>query len=147
MEKIKKRIITLTIIILLGLSFSFYIFIKYNQKPNIEQNQVIEIIDGDTFILASGEKVRLICIDSPEINTKGYSEAKEFLSFLILNKQVRLEADIINKDKYQRLLRYVYVNDSKNNEIFVNKEIVKQGYAELFPYENNTKRCNEIAGN
>jgi micrococcal nuclease len=146
MKKYFKIRLILTIIIILGLIFSIYIFINYKQKPIIPGNTVTKIIDGDTFELASGEKIRLICIDAPEINKKGYEEAKQFLSDLILNKQVRLENDINNADKYERLLRYVYINNSKsnNNEIFVNKELVKQGYATLFPYENNTKRCDEI---
>lgn len=58
---------------------------------------------------------------------------------------MRLEKDVINKDEYGRLLRYVYVNISVE-EIFVNKELFKQGYGTIFRYGNDTSRCGEIAG-
>ena len=106
-----------------------------------EGESVYRIIDGDTFELGSGERVRLICIDTPEIGQKEYAEAKEFLSGLILGKRVRLEKDVSEKDAYGRLLRYVYVGD-----LFVNKELVEKGYASVFRYGNDTARCDEIKG-
>lgn len=107
-----------------------------------ESGIVTRVIDGDTLVLQNGEKVRLICVDTPERGEKGFKKAKEFLEQLVLNKKVLLEKDITNRDKYDRLLRYVYVND-----IFVNKEIVKQGYGKVYRYEPDTKRCKEIEGN
>jgi endonuclease YncB( thermonuclease family) len=124
----------------------FYIFCKNNinsEIKNIPDNYVISVIDGDTFILANKEKVRLICVDSPEKGKPGYDEAKRFLESLILNKEVRLEKDISEKDEYNRLLRYVFVNTT-NGEVFVNQEIVKQGYAKLFVFPPDIKRCGEI---
>ncbi|MFA5724265.1 MAG: thermonuclease family protein [Candidatus Pacearchaeota archaeon] len=156
-------------ILTLSLYFVFKISLLDYSKPNINSSEIIvsEIIDGDTFKLSSGETVRLICVDAPEKNKKGYEEAKVFLSDLILNKQVRLEKDISDKDSYGRLLRYVYVEmpslgcsfepstlgelsdetcvGISTNEVFVNKEIVKNNYGILFSYGNDTKRCSEIA--
>jgi len=103
------------------------------------QSLVTRVIDGDTFEISTGEKVRLICIDTPEKGESGFNEAKEFLEKLILNKNVTLEKDITNKDKYRRLLRYAYVND-----LFVNKEIVQKGYGKIYRYEPDTKKCSEI---
>lgn len=145
----KKRMLVLLIILSVALfSFLFFIFIKYApEKPGkkeINETSVLEIIDGDTFKLGNGEIVRLICVDAPEKGKEGYEEAKEFLSFLILNKEVRMEKDVSDKDEYGRLLRYAYVNDSYNGEIFVNREIVQQGYAEVFRYGNDTSKCGEI---
>ncbi len=110
-----------------------------------EEEYVSEIIDGDTFKMSTGEIVRLICVDAPETEQPGYKETKEFLEHLVLFKSVRLEKDITNKDEYDRLLRYVYVNIS-DTEIFVNKEIVRLDYGKLFPYPPDTKRCGEISG-
>ena len=87
--------------------------------------------------------MRLICVDAPEKGGKGYEEAKEFLESLVLNKEVRLEKDISDRDEYGRLLRYVYVS-GEGEEIFVNKEIVQQGYGSVFRYGDDTKRCGEI---
>lgn len=147
-------LILLLIFFMITLSF-YFIFDVSSKEYSSESNNstdssliVTKIIDGDTFEISSGETVRLICIDTPEQNQKGYDESKSFLSQLILNKQIRLEKDVSNTDSYGRLLRYVYVNsssESSNKEIFINKELVKNGYATLFPYGNDTKRCNEIA--
>jgi len=112
-------------------------------------NYVTRVIDGDTFELYLKDKVRLICIDAPELGSKGSYEAKEFLESLILDKEVRLEKDISEIDKYGRLLRYAWVNVSlgnENQEIFVNKEMVREGYASVFRYGNDTRRCEEIEG-
>ncbi len=106
-----------------------------------EHYLVSRVIDGDTLELSSGEKVRLICIDTPEQGEKGYEEATQYLEELTLNKIVRLEKDVSEVDKYDRLLRYVYVGDT-----FVNKELVQEGYAEVFRYGEDTKRCGEIEG-
>ncbi len=150
----KSAWILLIIIFVILVCFFVFIFVKYAREnpentgiSEIDKNSVLEIIDGDTFKLVNGEIVRLICVDAPEKGKQGYEEAKEFLSFLILNKEVRLERDVSDKDEYGRLLRYVYVNDSNfsgDEEIFVNKEIVQQGYAEVFRYGNDTEKCGEI---
>jgi len=138
----KERVIFIILVfVLIGLlAFSFSVFIKYDSgRGGISDNQVIEVIDGDTFKLYNGEIVRLICIDTPEKGSKGYDEAKEFLSSLVLDKEVRLEEDLEDKDVYGRSLRYVYAE-----EVFVNRELVQEGYASVFRYGNNTKRCGEI---
>ena len=109
----------------------------------LSDNYVTLVIDGDTFEIHSGESVRLICIDTPELGDSGSYEAKEFLEGLILNKEVRLEKDISETDKYGRLLRYVYVNES-GKEVFVNKELVQNGYADVWRYGEDVKRCGEI---
>lgn len=103
--------------------------------------RVTRVIDGDTFELASGEKVRLICINTPEQGEEGYEEAKAYLESMILNKTVRLEKDISEKDRYGRLLRYAYTDNR-----FINKEMVDNGYAEVFRYGEDLKRCDEIEG-
>ncbi len=136
--KITTIIILALILILLAVSileFSFY-------KPHKEVNNkpfVSRVIDGDTFELSTGETIRLICINTPESYEKKFTESKQFLEQLILNKEVRLESDKDNKDRYGRLLRYVYINDT-----FVNKEMVQQKYANVYRYGNDTTKCDEI---
>ncbi|MBU7019333.1 MAG: thermonuclease family protein [Theionarchaea archaeon] len=83
------------------------------------------IIDGDTFRLANGETVRLIGIDAPELSQPGGKESREYLAQLILNKGVTLEKGSKDRDKYNRLLRFVYIGD-----ICINEEMIRQGYAE-----------------
>ena len=53
--------------------------------------KVVDVYDGDTFELQSGEKVRLLGINTPEIGEPGADIAKDFLEKLVLGKEVRLE--------------------------------------------------------
>ena len=91
---------------------------------------VRKVIDGDTVQLDTGETVRYLGIDAPEVFLKeGGSEffAKEATRYnkrLVLLKKVRLELDAEKKDRYGRLLAYVFVKDT-----FVNGELVRLGYA------------------
>ncbi len=116
---------------------------------------VTRVVDGDTLQLESGEKVRLIGIDTPEMHesNKLYRDAQrakenittiqklgrrsyQFTRELVEGKRVSLEFDVERYDKYKRLLAYVYLKD---NNLFVNAEIVKQGYASLMTYPPNVK--------
>lgn len=149
-KKISKIILIATIILVIIFILTIAIIIINNQNQNYQTKEnflVIEVEDGDTFLIETGEYVRLICIDTPEKNQTGHIEAKEFLTSLILGKQIRLEKDKSqeNTDKYSRLLRYAYVKgNSTDKEIFVNKELVKLGLAKPWPYGNSTEKCNEI---
>ena len=84
---------------------------------------VSKIIDGDT-IVANGEHIRLLGIDSDERGYDCYNGAKKQLEEWILNKEVVLEKDTTDKDQYGRLLRYV-VLDGEN----INIKLVKNGLA------------------
>ncbi len=83
------------------------------------------VIDGDTFKLETGDTVRLIGIDAPELSQPGGEMSREYLTCLILNKGVTVEKGYEDKDKYNRLLRFVYIDD-----VCINEEMIKQGYAE-----------------
>jgi len=139
-------ILIFTFIITISLYFLQDIQSTSTAPLEISDNYVIRIIDGDTFELATGEKVRLICIDTPERGEEGFQEATDFLTELILNKEVRLEKDISETDRYGRLLRYIWVNVSNNQEVFVNRELVQEGYAEVYRYGEDVSRCGEIEG-
>ena len=83
------------------------------------------VIDGDTFILENGETVRLIGIDAPELSQPGGEESRQYLTRLILNKGVTLKRGREDRDKYSRLLRFVYLGN-----LCINEEMIRQGYAE-----------------
>ena len=98
-----------------------------------KEAKVVQVIDGDTIVIEGGYHVRYIGIDTPEVypELEPYGiEAKQYNQELVEGKVVRLERDEEGegKDKYGRLLRYVYVDD-----IFVNAELVRMGYAEVYP--------------
>jgi micrococcal nuclease len=83
------------------------------------------VIDGDTFRLSNGEAVRLIGIDAPELSQPGGDKSRQYLTRLILHKGVTLKKGYEDRDKYSRLLRFVYLGD-----VCINEEMIKQGYAE-----------------
>ena len=82
--------------------------------------------DGDTFQLNTGETVRLVGIDAPEMFEPGGDISRDFLASLIQGKEIILASGEKERDAYDRLLCYVYVDD-----ICVNEEMVRKGYAEV----------------
>lgn len=107
---------------------------------------VKRVIDGDTIELASGEKVRYIGIDTPELQAKNgggvqcyAGEAAARNVQLVFQKKVRLVADKDDRDTYGRLLRYVYIGDT-----FVNRTLVEEGYAYAKQYRPNTAKQREL---
>jgi len=101
---------------------------------------VRKVIDGDTIQLESGETVRYIGVDAPELYVKeGGSEffareAAKYNKKLVFLKKVKLEFDAEKKDSHGRLLAYVFVKNT-----FVNAELVKLGYAKVMVKPPNTK--------
>lgn len=106
---------------------------------------VVSVADGDTFdVEVEGERdtVRLIGVDTPETKhpTKGVQcwgpEATDFTqSLLAVGTRVRLVRDVEARDRYGRLLAYVYLADTN---VFVNRELVRLGLARPYPFEPNT---------
>ena len=99
---------------------------------------VLEVTDGDTFKLSNNQKVRLIGVNTPEKGEKYYKESTDYLKSLILNKEVILEKDISETDRFSRLLRYVYLT----NRTFVNLEMVKNGHAMAKSFKPDVKYDN-----
>jgi endonuclease YncB( thermonuclease family) len=97
--------------------------------------EVMRAIDGDTLELSTGEKVRLIGVDTPETKDPRKpveyfgKEATAFTQRTVAGKRVRLEYDQQRQDKYGRTLAYVYLE----NGAFVNAEIIRQGYGGRTP--------------
>ncbi|MAF51344.1 MAG: hypothetical protein CMH64_04615 [Nanoarchaeota archaeon] len=101
---------------------------------------VTKVVDGDTLDLSNGDRVRFSGINTPETGECYYQEAKDFLSSLVLNKQVFLEKDRSDEGKYGRKLRYIHINDQIANDI-----LVKEGYAKVYDkYKADTKRYPEL---
>jgi micrococcal nuclease len=69
--------------------------------------------------------VRLIGIDAPELSQPGGEMSRQYLAHLILGKRISLDKGYEDRDKYNRLLRFVYIDN-----VCVNEEMIRQGYAE-----------------
>ncbi len=136
---IKKK--TITLIVSLVLVLLAPLISKYGPAiPALQANQpglyaVAQFYDGDTisvYMNGTQEKVRFIGVDTPETHdprkaVQCYGKAaSNFTQNIIGVQSVRLEADPLNtnRDRYNRLLRYVYLP----NGTLVNAEIIKQGY-------------------
>jgi micrococcal nuclease len=149
-----KILSTLTsLIILLGGVIYYY----FNQSSNlytsgdISREYVIvkRVVDGDTFLLSNGDRVRLLGIDTPEkyeskkldkdVETTHQDKktikklgqlASDYVKNFVEGKRVYLEREpnYEDKDRYGRLLRWIYLEDGT----FVNGKIVKDGYAQVY---------------
>jgi micrococcal nuclease len=116
-----------------------------HDAPDPGYYRVVEFADGDTIVVDMNgvkERVRFIGVDTPETQDPRKpvqcfgKAASDFTKNLIGTNDVRLEADPTNqnRDRYDRLLRYVYLPDGR----LVQAEIIKQGYGfayTAFPFQ------------
>ncbi|OGE31145.1 hypothetical protein A3C59_04025 [Candidatus Daviesbacteria bacterium RIFCSPHIGHO2_02_FULL_36_13] len=106
---------------------------------------VIEVVDGDTINLEDGTTVRLLGIDTPETKDPRRpvgcfgKEASLEVKNLLEGKKVILEKDISETDKYERLLRYVYLPIGDDQKLFVNDYLVRKGFATVLTYPPDVK--------
>jgi len=124
-----------------------------------EHSYVSRVVDGDTLKLSNNERVRLIGVDTPEVHysDKLVRDAKksrkdiaaiqamgrrssDFTKALCSGKPVRLEFDVEKRDRYGRLLAYVYLEDGT----FVNAKIVEEGYAQVMTIPPNVKHADHF---
>ena len=105
----------------------------------LESGLAEKAIDGDTILLQNGERLRLIGLDAPEKGEDCWEEARDRLQELAVGKSLVLERDASERDKYGRLVRFVYANG-----LFVNLAMVEEGLAEAFAFEPDTSRAAEF---
>lgn len=103
-------------------------------QSNGEMEATVQrVVDGDTVELSTGEKVRLIGVDTPETVKPNHpvepygKEASDFSKQLLTGQKVTLKFDVEPYDKYKRLLAYMYLQDGT----FVNEKLVRDGYARI----------------
>lgn len=135
----KKRFMSLLLAVVIGLVG--YYFNQPSAPPGVLGSispgyyRITEFADGDTIgvdMNDKSERVRLIGVDTPETHDPRKpvqcfgQAASDFTKKLIGNRPVRLESDdqSQNRDRYNRLLRYVYLPDGK----LVQAEIIREGY-------------------
>ena len=107
-----------------------------------ETARVLTIVDGDTIRVDRGngsERVRYIGIDTPETRQPGDSiefmgeEATEANRALVEGREVFLERDVSETDRFGRLLRYVWIRDG-DGWLFVNLALVQRGFAQAVTF-------------
>ena len=107
------------------------IHLKFKTKEKSQQVLIVRVIDGDTIVTQENQKIRLIGIDTPEVTANNPKKclgdlATVKMKELVEGQYVTLEKDISDIDKYDRLLRYVWINHT-----MVNKTLVSEGYAQI----------------
>lgn len=104
-------------------------------EPELISAVVTNIVDGDTFdveINGKEERVRLLLVDTPETKDPDKPvqpfgpEATEFAEKTLSGKEVRLEFDGPERDKYDRLLVYLWVGDKIFNQMLLEVSILTQ---------------------
>lgn len=110
------------------------LFLYQSTRQKDVGNIVERVIDGDTFVLSWGQRVRLDGVDAPEIELCLGQEAKKKLERLVLGKKVRLEEPVT--DKYGRILAFVY-----QGKTFVDGAMLKNGFGR---YDFSTSGKKEI---
>ena len=116
-----------------------------NSSSNLIKYKVIRVIDGDTVELKNGERLRYNDIDTPEtvhpskpVECYG-PQASAKNKDLVEGKIILVELGNPTKDRYGRLLGYVYIED-----LFVNAELVRGGYAEVNSYGNPGSKLSNL---
>jgi len=109
-----------------------------------ETARVTRVIDGDTIeVEINGEefRVRYVGVNTPERDEPCYQDAVDANRELVGGKTVILVRDTSNTDRFDRLLRYIYVGD-----IFVNESLVEDGYAEAVRYDPDDQYWTQFTG-
>src|SRR3989338_1856837 len=102
--------------------------------------KVVRVIDGDTIEIEGKKKIRYIGINTPELHDprkpiECYGQtAVDENKKLVEGKEIFIQKDISEIDKYKRLLRYVWVGD-----IFVNDHLIRQGFAQVSTFPPDVK--------
>lgn len=94
------------------------------RPENLSEATVDDVIDGDTVELSDGTRVRLIGINTPEMEQPYYEEATAYTRSLLEGKTVGVEMDVEELDQFDRTLAYLWVGDK-----LANYEITRAGYA------------------
>ncbi len=124
-------------------------FMDKSESENAGSAYCERVVDGDTIVVklnGKKEKVRMIGIDTPESvhpdpskNSPEGEVTSQFTREHLEGKYVRLETDVQERDKYGRILAYVYLGD----EMF-NKTLLKEGLATLMTVPPNVKYVDEF---
>lgn len=150
----KSLSVILGVIVALGGSYGGYRVMTNEQILNGEEAVYMSsVLDGDTFetspnpSFAGGElaqqvRIRLSEIDAPEMGECYAEESKDALEKILIGQKLRITKDISGADNFGRLIRHVYVlNDSaQEDNIFVNKYMLENGFARYSPDENISKQ-------
>jgi endonuclease YncB( thermonuclease family) len=122
----------------------------------VERAVVVRVVDGDTIIVDRGrgaERLRYVGIDAPEsvrpdapVEFMGH-EAAAANAMLVDGREVLLERDVSDRDRFDRLLRYVWLppaGDGDGGWLLVNLELVRMGFANAASFPPDVRLIDEL---
>ena len=106
----------------------FFISIPISAYEALPTTIIKSCYDGDTCTTIDGERIRLSCIDTPELKGKGADpvpakEARDFLNKLLVNEKVSIRR--ISNDRYGRTVAELFKDDINIQELLVKKDLAK----------------------
>lgn len=148
MKKEQFKIFPIIILALTALLYGWPAENTAEGKKRDDNNVVYieKVIDGDSIVAnvrGRKEQIRLIGIDAPELKQKPWGKrSKKFLEELISASgwQVRIEYDVEKRDKYDRVLAYLWGRGTT----LINEEMLRNGYAALFTLPPNVKHSDRL---
>jgi micrococcal nuclease len=118
---------------------------------DVADSSVVRVVDGDTIVVrldGADERVRLIGIDTPEsvdprtpVECFGKEASDHAASLLPRGTAVRLVRDVEARDRFDRLLAYVY---RAGDGLFVNLALAEAGYADVATFPPNVAHVDEL---
>ena len=142
------RVISIALLTVLSLLFSCMAQ-NASEGGKTEDNisaYIEKVVDGDTVeatIRGKREQIRFVGVDAPEFGQKPWGKrSRKFLEDLMSASgwQVRIEYDVEKRDKYDRILAYLWSRDNK----LINEEMLINGYAVLFTFPPNVKHVERL---
>lgn len=125
---------------------------RTTQNTEAGRAEVVRVVDGDTIVVridGQEEKVRLIGIDTPEsvdprkpVECFGKEASRHTSELLPEGTQVRLVRDVEARDRYKRLLAYVY---REQDGLFVNLALAADGFAQQATYPPNVAHVEDFS--
>ncbi len=104
------------------------------KSPDRQSGTVERVLDGDTFVLSGGDRVRLIGVDTPERGEPFSRAARDFADSILSGRTVRIEHDRLHRDHYDRILGYVFIDD-----VLFNEMLIRRGLAGVYLFKENKR--------
>lgn len=105
-----------------------------SKQSSVDTATVIDVLDGDTFVLSNTTRIRLIGVDTPEKGEPFADVARAFADSVLRNRKVRIELDRLREDRYERTLGYLFLDG-----IFFNELLVRNGLARVYQFKENRR--------
>jgi micrococcal nuclease len=146
-----RRVVLILVVLVLAVLGGRLAIQRDDASPAGVQAEVTRIVDGDTIHVdldGTDETVRYIGVDTPESVKPGTpvecfaKKASAFNARLVEGEDVKLRFDVERRDRYGRLLAYVY---RAGDGLFVNAELVRRGYARTLTVPPNVRFAERFA--